>query len=73
MIYLVDDNFIGNRKAARDLLPHLIDWQKRHGYPLQFACEATLNIAKQVDILLLMREPASSQFSSESRRLSLRF
>ena len=37
VIYLVDDNFIGNRKAARDLLPHLIDWQKRRGYPLQFA------------------------------------
>jgi radical SAM superfamily enzyme YgiQ (UPF0313 family) len=29
VIYLVDDNFIGNRKAARDLLPHLIDWRKR--------------------------------------------
>jgi hopanoid C-2 methylase len=56
VIYLVDDNFIGNRKAARDLLPHLIAWQKRRGYPLQFACEATLNIAKQVDILALMRE-----------------
>jgi hopanoid C-2 methylase len=56
VIYLVDDNFIGNRKAARDLLPHLIDWQKRRGYPLQFACEATLNIAKQIDILTLMRE-----------------
>jgi hopanoid C-2 methylase len=56
VVYLVDDNFIGNRKAARDLLPHLIDWQKRRGYPLQFACEATLNIAKQIDILALMRE-----------------
>ena len=56
VFYLVDDNFIGNRKAARDLLPHLIDWQKRHGYPLQFACEATLNIAKQTDILALMRD-----------------
>jgi hopanoid C-2 methylase len=56
VVYLVDDNFIGNRKAARDLLPHLIDWQKRRGYPVQFACEATLNIAKQPDILALMRE-----------------
>jgi hopanoid C-2 methylase len=58
VVYLVDDNFIGNRKAARDLLPHLIDWQKRRGYPLQFACEATLNIAKQIEILELMREAA---------------
>ena len=31
-VYFVDDNFIGNRKAALDLLPHLIEWQKRTGY-----------------------------------------
>jgi radical SAM superfamily enzyme YgiQ (UPF0313 family) len=55
-IYFVDDNFIGNRKAARTLLPHLIAWQKRRGYPVLFACEATLNLAKQPEILELMRE-----------------
>ncbi len=55
-IYFVDDNFIGNRKAARQMLPHLIAWQKRNGYPMTFACEATLNIAKQTDILEMMRE-----------------
>ena len=54
-IYFVDDNFIGNRKAARDLLPHLVEWQKSRGFPLAFACEATLNIAKQTEILKLMR------------------
>jgi hypothetical protein len=31
-------------------------WQKQHGYPLNFACEATLNIAKQPEILALMRD-----------------
>ena len=55
-IYFVDDNFIGNRKAARDLLPHLVEWQKRRGFPLTFACEATLNIAKQPELLALMRQ-----------------
>ncbi|MBV9374364.1 MAG: B12-binding domain-containing radical SAM protein [Alphaproteobacteria bacterium] len=55
-IYFVDDNFIGNKKAARELLPHLVDWQKRRGYPVQLCCEATLNIAKSPDILALMRE-----------------
>jgi hopanoid C-2 methylase len=55
-LYFVDDNFIGNRKATREMLPHLVAWQKEHGYPLQFSCEATLNIAKQTDILALMRE-----------------
>src|SRR6184192_1402883 len=56
VVYFVDDNFIGNRKAAKDMLPHLLAWQRQHGYPLQFACEATLNIAKQPEILRLMRE-----------------
>jgi radical SAM superfamily enzyme YgiQ (UPF0313 family) len=55
-VYFVDDNFIGNRKAAREMLPHLVAWQKERGYPMQFACEATLNIAKQDEILSLMRE-----------------
>jgi hopanoid C-2 methylase len=55
-VYFVDDNFIGNRKAAREMLPHLIAWQEERGYPLEFACEATLNIAKQPDILALMRK-----------------
>jgi len=55
-VYFVDDNFIGNRKAALDLLPHLVEWQKRTGYITRLACEATLNIAKRPEILQLMRE-----------------
>jgi radical SAM superfamily enzyme YgiQ (UPF0313 family) len=55
-VYFVDDNFIGNQKAALELLPHLVDWQTRHAYPLRFACEATLNIAKSDRVLELMRE-----------------
>src|SRR5215472_15038276 len=42
MVYFVDDNFIGNRKAAREMLPHLIRWQQERNYPVQFSCEATL-------------------------------
>jgi radical SAM superfamily enzyme YgiQ (UPF0313 family) len=55
-IYFVDDNFVGNRKAAKELLPHIIDWQRRNGFPVQLACEATLNIAKSPDLLEMMRE-----------------
>jgi hopanoid C-2 methylase len=55
-VYFVDDNFIGNKKAARELLPYLVEWQKSRGYPLQFSCEATLNIAASPEILTLMRE-----------------
>jgi len=55
-VYFVDDNFIAHRRAARDLVKHLIGWQKANGYPIEFACEATLNIAKYPDLLADMRE-----------------
>lgn len=55
-VYFVDDNFIAHRRAARELVAHLIEWQRRNGYPVEFACEATLNIAKYPDLLALMRE-----------------
>jgi radical SAM superfamily enzyme YgiQ (UPF0313 family) len=55
-IYFVDDNFVGNRKAAKELLPHLIEWQKKNGFAVQLACEATLNIAKSPDLLEMMRQ-----------------
>ncbi|HEV8586817.1 MAG TPA: B12-binding domain-containing radical SAM protein [Methylomirabilota bacterium] len=55
-VYFVDDNFIGNQKAVLELLPHLVAWQEKNRYPLRFACEATLNIAKNERVLELMRE-----------------
>ena len=55
-VYFVDDNFVGDRRAAMKLLPYLVDWQKRNGYPIQFACEATLNIAQTPKLLEMMRE-----------------
>jgi hopanoid C-2 methylase len=47
VVYFVDDNFIAHRRAVRELLPHLVEWQRRNGYPFYFACEATLNLAKR--------------------------
>jgi radical SAM superfamily enzyme YgiQ (UPF0313 family) len=55
-VYFVDDNFIANKRAVREMLPHLIEWQKRNNYPLLLSCEATLNIAKRPEILELMRQ-----------------
>jgi len=57
-VYFVDDNFIGNAKATRAMLPPLIEWQKKNGYPLRLSCEATLNLAQNPDILAEMREAA---------------
>lgn len=55
-VYFVDDNFIGNKKAAVTLLRELVRWQEAHGFPLEFACEATLNLAQADDVLELMRK-----------------
>lgn len=57
-IYFVDDNFIANKPAVSALLPHLIAWQKKTGYVVNLACEATLNIARYPDLLAQMREAA---------------
>jgi hopanoid C-2 methylase len=55
-VYFVDDNFIGNPKATLELLPHLVEWQKKHDYYIGLSCEATLNISTHPKILELMRQ-----------------
>ena len=54
-IDFVDDNLIGNKKAVKAFLPHLVDWQKRHGYPFDLSTEASVNLADDVELLELMR------------------
>jgi Domain of unknown function (DUF4070)/Radical SAM superfamily/B12 binding domain len=51
----VDDNFIGNKKAVKAFLPHLIAWQQGHGYPFEFSTEASINLADDDALLALMR------------------
>jgi radical SAM superfamily enzyme YgiQ (UPF0313 family) len=56
MIFLVDDNFIGNKKVAKVILRALIDWQRKNGYPVVFGTEASLNLAEDDELLELMAE-----------------
>jgi radical SAM superfamily enzyme YgiQ (UPF0313 family) len=55
-VFFVDDNFIGNRKAVRALLPALRDWQTRYGWPFGFYTEASLNLAEDPALMTAMTE-----------------
>jgi radical SAM superfamily enzyme YgiQ (UPF0313 family) len=56
VIFLVDDNFIGNKKAAKVILREIIAWQHAHGYPLAFFTEASLDLAEDDELMQLMAE-----------------
>jgi radical SAM superfamily enzyme YgiQ (UPF0313 family) len=55
-VFIVDDNFIGNKKNVRQLLPELAKWQKDHGYPFTLITESSLNLADDEALLASMRE-----------------
>jgi radical SAM superfamily enzyme YgiQ (UPF0313 family) len=44
-VFIVDDNFIGNKKNVRTLLPELAKWQKENGFPFSLITESSLNLA----------------------------
>ncbi|MFH1290546.1 MAG: radical SAM protein [Nanoarchaeota archaeon] len=44
-VFVVDDNFIGNLRDVRELLPLLARWQEEHGYPYPLYTEASTNLA----------------------------
>jgi radical SAM superfamily enzyme YgiQ (UPF0313 family) len=52
----VDDNFIGNKKNLRTLLPRLKAWLEEHDYPFEFSTEASINIADDDDLLQAMKD-----------------
>jgi radical SAM superfamily enzyme YgiQ (UPF0313 family) len=56
VIFLVDDNFIGNKKAAKVILREIVAWQRTHGYPLAFFTEASLDLAEDDELMRLMAE-----------------
>ncbi|MGA2291912.1 B12-binding domain-containing radical SAM protein [Bradyrhizobium sp.] len=45
-IFIVDDNFVGNRKRALELVQRLQEWQGQHGTPFTFKTEASLDLAQ---------------------------
>ncbi|GAB6043702.1 B12-binding domain-containing radical SAM protein [Endothiovibrio diazotrophicus] len=54
--FIVDDNFIGNKRAAKELLRAIVAWQRRHAYPLRLNTETTINLADDEELLDLLYE-----------------
>jgi radical SAM superfamily enzyme YgiQ (UPF0313 family) len=50
-VFLVDDNFIGNKHKARAMLEELAAWNEAHGSPFPFGTEASLNLADEEPLL----------------------
>src|SRR5437763_5427719 len=55
-VFFVDDNFIGNKPLARELLRAIAAYQQEHDYKFRFGTEASLNLAQDEELMRLMRE-----------------
>jgi hypothetical protein len=53
--FFVDDNLIGDRPAAKDLLRFLARYQHEHHHPFHFGTEVSVNVAEDDDLLDLFR------------------
>jgi radical SAM superfamily enzyme YgiQ (UPF0313 family) len=56
MVFIVDDNFIGHRKHAKELLEALIDWRRRVDAGMGFLTEASVNLADHPELVSLAVE-----------------
>lgn len=53
-LFIVDDNFIGNKKKVKGLLKEAIRWQEQHRRPFTFFTEASVDLAEDIDLMELM-------------------
>ena len=55
-VFVVDDNLIGNKRAIKELLRDIIEWQQKRGFPLMFFTEASIDLADDEELMRLMTE-----------------
>ncbi|MGB3790852.1 MAG: B12-binding domain-containing radical SAM protein [Phormidesmis sp.] len=53
-IFMVDDNFIGNKRNVKLMLQALVPWMKEKGYPFTFSTEASVDLAQDQELMDLM-------------------
>ncbi len=50
-IFMVDDNFIGNKRNVKLFLKELKPWMIEHQYPFSFATEASVDLAQDQELM----------------------
>ncbi len=55
-IFMVDDNFIGNRLTVKPMLDEVIAWQIEHEFPFTFTTEASVDLAEDPGLMSMMRK-----------------
>jgi radical SAM superfamily enzyme YgiQ (UPF0313 family) len=55
-VFMVDDNFIGNKRNVKLFLKELKIWQAEHQYPFSFNTEASVDLAQDPELMELMVE-----------------
>ncbi|MDE2773345.1 MAG: B12-binding domain-containing radical SAM protein [Gemmatimonadota bacterium] len=55
-LFLVDDNFIGNKREVSRLLPVIAEWQRERGHPYSLFTEASVNLVRMNDLMDVMIE-----------------
>ena len=54
LLFIVDDNLIGNKKAIKPILRDIAEWQERKGYPFALLAEATIDLADDRELMELL-------------------
>ena len=55
-VFIVDDNFIGNKARARELCVALAEWRSQYKTSFDFNTEASLNLADDPELMQLMKD-----------------
>ena len=54
-VFVVDDNFIGNKKKLKaEILPAIVDWMRNRNYPFTLITETSINLADDEKLMRLM-------------------
>ena len=54
VVFISDDNFIGNKDHARAILNRLIPWMQAHGSPFGFWTQASMNLGQDREMIDLL-------------------